>query len=71
VRIHNDDLNSVDSLEAEAVSNSSDDLSYNSETFDFLMVYMPMIRPKVASSDEDEAVTASAKKGGANKDKKG
>ena len=54
VRINNDDLNSIDSLENDNASNSSDDLSYNSETHDFLMVFMPMIRPKVVSSDEDE-----------------
>ena len=37
--VGNDDLSAVDSVEAG--SNSGDDLSNNSETYDFLMVYMP------------------------------
>ena len=46
----NEDLSAVDSHELD--SNSSDDLSANSETYDFLMVYMPQIRPKVVEPDE-------------------
>ena len=35
-------------------SATSEELSDNSETYDFLMVYMPFIRPKEPDSNEEE-----------------
>lgn len=43
----------------EKSSDTSDELSVNSETYDFLMVYMPMIRPKEDSENEDLKVVDS------------
>ena len=42
----NDDLElQSDKSEKTEYSDTSDELSQNSETYDFMMVYMPMIRP--------------------------
>ena len=47
-------------------SATSEELSDNSETYDFLMVYMPLIRPKEPDTDEEEAnKEKKPKKGGA------
>lgn len=50
-------------------SATSDELSDASETYDFLNVYMPLIRPKEPDSDEEELKEAKPKKGA--KGKKG
>ena len=47
-------------------SATSEELSDNSETYDFLMVYLPLIRPKEPDTDEEEAnKEKKPKKGGA------
>ncbi len=48
----NDDLSIIES-DMEKLSDTSDELSVNSETYDFLMVYMPFIRPKEEEENED------------------
>ena len=65
----NDDLSVVDSNE-DVESATSNELSANSETYDFLMVVMPEIRPKVLTEEElvelrmqEEAATKKAGKG--------
>ena len=65
----NDDLDMFDDKDPDA-SATSEELSDASETYDFLMVYMPMIRPKEPdSAEEDQAADKKAKKGA--KGKKG
>ena len=65
----NDDLDMFDDKDPDA-SATSEELSDASETYDFLMVYMPMIRPKEPDSvEEDQAADKKAKKGA--KGKKG
>ena len=50
----NDDLHdTLMGVDSDKTSNTSDELSENSETYDFLNVYMPYIRPK--EIDENEA----------------
>ena len=48
----NDDLDMFDDKDPDA-SATSEELSDASETYDFLMVYMPMIRPKEPDTDEE------------------
>ena len=64
VRLGNDDLSAVDSIED--ASASSENLSINSESYDFLNVFMPTIRPKVV--EPDEAAEEEKKKEAAKKD---
>ena len=67
----NDDLDMFDDKDPDA-SATSEELSDASETYDFLMVYMPLIRPKEPDTDEEEAnKEKKAKKGGGAKGKKG
>lgn len=61
----NDDLSAVDSIED--ASASSENLSINSESYDFLNVFMPTIRPKVVEPDE-AALEEEKKKEAAKKD---
>ena len=65
----NDDLSVVGS--GDANSATSDELSANSETYDFLMVCMPIIRPIdpaiLAEEARIAAEEAAAKKGGKGK----
>ena len=52
-------------------SATSEELSDASETYDFLMVYMPLIRPKEPDSDEEELKVEKKPKKSAAKGKKG
>lgn len=61
----NDDLSAVDSIDD--ASASSENLSINSESYDFLNVFMPTIRPKVVEPDE-AALEEEKKKEAAKKD---
>ena len=71
----NDDLEIIDS---EATSNTSDELSQYSETYDFMQIYMPLVRPAEPTS-EDERIAEEkrleeekkASKGKGGKGKKG
>ena len=65
IRLGNDDLSAVDSIED--ASASSENLSINSESYDFLNVFMPTIRPKVVEPDE-AALEEEKKKEAAKKD---
>lgn len=65
----NHDLSVVDSND-EAASATSDELSANSETYDFLMVCMPFVRPKVLTEEELLEIKM-AEEAAANKGKKG
>ena len=58
-------------FDATDASATSDELSDNSETYDFLMVYMPMIRPKEPDSNDEEEAKADAKPKKGAKGKKG
>ena len=73
VRLGNDDLSAVDSIED--ASASSENLSINSESYDFLNVFMPTIRPKVVEPDEaaleEERKKEAAKKDASSKMSKG
>lgn len=51
--VSNDDLDMFDDRDPDA-SATSEELSENSETYDFLMVYLPLIRPKEPDTDEEE-----------------
>ena len=66
----NDDLDVVDSV---CSSGSSENLSVNSEHYDFLMVAMPHLRPPPPCEDDEEEVVEKAPKKGAKpaKGKKG
>ena len=68
----NDDLDMFDDRDPDA-SATSEELSDNSETYDFLMVYLPLIRPKEPDTDEEEANKEKKPKkgGGAKGGKKG
>lgn len=57
----NDDLDVVD---ADASSRTSENLSENSETYDFLMVCMPALRPPPVVEGEEESVEEIATKKG-------
>ena len=52
-------------------SATSEELSDNSETYDFLMVYMPLIRPKEPDSDEEAPAPKEPKAKKGAKGKKG
>lgn len=64
----NDDLDMFDDKDGDA-SGTSEELSDASETYDFLNVYLPLIRPKEPDSDEEEKKDSKPKKGA--KGKKG
>ena len=70
--VSNDDLDMFDDRDPDA-SATSEELSDNSETYDFLMVYLPLIRPKEPDTDEEEANKEKKPKkgGGAKGGKKG
>ena len=51
VRTHNDEMSDFDMNDD--ASNSSEALTFNSESADFLEVYLPMIRPAEPSSESD------------------
>ena len=72
----NDDLEIIDS---EATSNTSDELSQYSETYDFMQIYMPFIRPAEPTTEDErlaeekrlEEENKKAKPGKGGKGKKG
>ena len=55
----NDDLSMI---ESDKTSDTSASLSNNSENYDFMNVYMPLIRPKPESDDEEELKVEDTKK---------
>ena len=55
----NDDLHDM-GVDSDKTSNTSDELSENSETYDFLNVYMPSIRPKEIDENEAEELAKKA-----------
>ena len=48
----NDDLG-LDMIDSEATSNTSDELSQYSETYDFMQIYMPLIRPAEPTTEDE------------------
>ena len=48
----NDDLG-LEFIDSEATSNTSDELSQYSETYDFMQIYMPLIRPTEPTTEDE------------------